>query len=129
MAFTMDAAVVRSYENAAIMLVQQMVSRMKDKVRLVSGLKSTSHSFNRHGVQVLVENQNRNADTAYTDSPWTRRVVGPRRFNGAELIDQLDALQALRAAGGDARIAKCLLYGQTIYDTGRINEWGTAVTR
>lgn len=93
MAFTMDAAVVRSYENAAIMLVQQMVSRMRDKVRLVTGLNSTSHSFTRHGVQSLAENAVRNGDTSYTDTPWTRRVVGPRRFNGAELLDKLDMLQ------------------------------------
>lgn len=38
--------------------------------------------------------------------------------------EQFDRLHALKAAGGDPRIAKCLMYGQWIYDLGRINEWG-----
>lgn len=38
--------------------------------------------------------------------------------------EQFDRLHALKAAGGDARIAKCLMYGQWIFDLGLINEWG-----
>lgn len=101
MAFTMDAAVARSYEDAAIMLVQQTIARMKSRVRLVNGVRATTHSFDRIGQQSLVENQTRNQETQYSDSPWSRRVVGPRRWNGAELIDTLDKLQMSYDPEGD----------------------------
>lgn len=39
--------------------------------------------------------------------------------------EQFDRLHALKAAGGDVRVAKCLQYGQWIYDLGLINEWGS----
>lgn len=38
--------------------------------------------------------------------------------------EQFDRLHALKAAGGDPRIAKCLTYGMWLYDLGLINEWG-----
>ena len=37
-------------------------------------------------------------------------------------LPQLERIEALRAAGGDVRVAKHLLYGQTIYDLGLMTD-------
>lgn len=37
--------------------------------------------------------------------------------------DQLDRFEAFRIAGADVRIARCLIFGQMLYDTERLSEY------
>jgi hypothetical protein len=91
---SIDSARIRQYENTAILLAQQSISRLRNKCRLTDKIPTGKlHSWDRLGAMALVENSDRYADTQYNDAAWTRRSVGPRRFNGAELVDTAEKLQ------------------------------------
>ena len=82
-----DTALVQTYRSNIEIQFQQKGSRLRNTVR-VESQKSEFDFYDRIGPVDAVEIQSRHSDTPLLETPHTRRRVGMRDFDWADMIDQ-----------------------------------------
>lgn len=94
MAFTITAAMVKTFENNVRHLAQQKESRLRAWVQ-EKDKTSSVHSFKRIGQQTLAAKAGRRVATPVNDSVWSNRVATPGSFDGGDTIESEDAAQMI----------------------------------
>lgn len=95
MSFQITTAFVQDYRRGVETLVQQRKSRLRDKVRLETGITGKTAFFDQIGATEAQEQTTRHDDTPQIDTPHARRMVAMRTFRWADLIDQPDKVRTL----------------------------------
>ena len=89
-----DTALVQTYRSNIEIQFQQKGSRLRNTVR-VESQKSEFDFYDRIGPVDAVEIQSRHSDTPLLETPHTRRRVGMRDFDWADMIDRPDKIRML----------------------------------
>ena len=89
-----DTALVQTYRSNIEIQFQQKGSRLRDTVR-VESQGSEFDFYDRIGPVDAVEIQSRHSDTPLLETPHSRRRVGLRDFDWADMIDRPDKLRML----------------------------------
>lgn len=94
MAFTIDNAKVKTFENNVRHLAQQKESRLRAWVQEKD--KTTQvHSFKRLGQQSLNAKAGRRQATPANDSVWSNRVATPSSFDGGDTLESEDEAEMI----------------------------------
>jgi hypothetical protein len=94
MSSEIDTALVQTYRSNIEIQFQQKGSRLRNTVR-VESQKSEFDFYDRIGPVDAVEIQSRHSDTPLLETPHTRRRVGMRDFDWADMIDRPDKIRML----------------------------------
>jgi hypothetical protein len=94
MAFTISAAMVKTFEDNVRHLAQQKESRLRAWVQ-EKDKTSSVHSFKRIGQQTLAAKVGRRVATPTNDSAWSNRVATPSPFDGGDTVESEDAAQMI----------------------------------
>lgn len=89
MAFTIDNAKVKTFENNVRHLAQQHESRMRLWCQ-EKDITSASHSFKRIGAQSLAPKNGRRQATPVNDSVWSNRIATPTPYDGGDTVESED---------------------------------------
>ena len=89
-----DTALVQTYRSNIEIQFQQKGSRLRNTVR-VESQKSEFDFYDRIGPVDAVEIQSRHSDTPLLETPHTRRRIGMRDFDWADMIDRPDKIRML----------------------------------
>lgn len=95
MATQITTAFVKQYEANVRLLIQQMGSRLRDKVVLSSGKRGEEVYMDSIGSTKAQRVTNRYADSPLILTPHTRRRVSPIDFDWGELVDNPDKLRMI----------------------------------
>jgi hypothetical protein len=104
MAFTIDKAMVKTFENNVRHLAQQKESRLRAWVQ-EKDKTSSSHSFKRIGQQTLAAKAGRRSATPENDSVWSNRVATPASYDGGDTYESEDAAQMIINPGSEISTA------------------------
>lgn len=94
MAFTIDKATVKTFEDNVRHLAQQKDSRLRAWVQ-EKDKTSAVHSFKRIGAQTLALKVGRRVATPVNDSVWSNRVATPASYDGGDTVESEDAAQMI----------------------------------
>jgi len=94
MSNAIDTALVQTYRSNIEIQFQQKGSRLRDTVT-VESQKSEFDFYDRIGPVDAVEIQSRHSDTPLLETPHSRRRVGMRDFDWADMIDRPDKIRML----------------------------------
>ena len=94
MSNAIDTALVQTYRNNIEIQFQQKGSRLRNTVR-VESQKSEFDFYDRIGPVDAVEIQSRHSDTPLLETPHSRRRIGMRDFDWADMIDRPDKIRLL----------------------------------
>jgi len=94
MSIQIDAALVQAYQSNIDIQFQQRGSRLRSAVRMETQ-NAEFEFYDRIGPTDAVEVNSRHADTPLIDTPHSRRRVGLRDFDWADLIDSQDRIRML----------------------------------
>lgn len=89
-----ETALVQTYRSNIEIQFQQKGSRLRNTVR-VESQKSEFDFYDRIGPVDAVEINSRHSDTPLLETPHTRRRVGMRDFDWADMIDRPDKIRML----------------------------------
>lgn len=91
---TIDQSYVNSYHANVELKYQQMISRIRGKVR-VEFQNANMDFYDRIGPTAVIERKTRYEDTPNIEVPWDRRAVAFRDFVWSALIDNQDRLRTI----------------------------------
>lgn len=94
MSNAIDTALVQTYRSNIEIQFQQKGSRLRNTVR-VESQKSEFDFYDRIGPVDAVEIQSRHSDTPLLETPHSRRRIGMRDFDWADMIDRPDKIRML----------------------------------
>jgi hypothetical protein len=94
MSFQVDTALVNSYRSNIEIQFQQKGSRLRPYVRQESQ-NAEFDFYDRIGPTDVIENTGRHQDTPFVGTDHSRRRVGLRDFDWADLVDKKDKLRML----------------------------------
>jgi hypothetical protein len=94
MSNAIDTALVQTYRSNIEIQFQQKGSRLRDTVT-VESQKSEFDFYDRIGPVDAVEIQSRHSDTPLLETPHSRRRIGLRDFDWADMIDRPDKIRML----------------------------------
>jgi len=94
MSNAIDTALVQAYRSNIEIQFQQKGSRLRNTVR-VESQKSEFDFYDRIGPVDAVEIQSRHSDTPLLETPHSRRRIGMRDFDWADMIDRPDKIRML----------------------------------
>jgi len=114
MSFQITEAFVKQYRNNIITLSQQKGSKLRDTVRVETGVTGTGMFFERLGATAAVERVARHADTPLVSTPHSRRYATLVPYEWADLIDDADKV-------------RMLIDPQSEYVTNGVNAMGRAI--
>jgi len=89
-----DTALVQTYRSNIEIQFQQKGSRLRDTVT-VESQKAEFDFYDRIGPVDAVEIQSRHSDTPLLETPHSRRRIGMRDFDWADMIDRPDKIRML----------------------------------
>lgn len=97
MAFTIDKAFIKSYENTVRHLAQQGESKLRGRIA-EKGPTSEEHSFKIVGPQTMGLKSargtgGRRADSPVNDTVWSNRVAIPTTYDGGDTVEKEDELR------------------------------------
>lgn len=95
MSIQVTTAFVQQYRTGVEMLVQQKGSRLREAVRVESGVVGKNAFFDQIGATTAVARTSRHADTPQIDTPHARRRVSLVDYEWADLIDDQDKIRTL----------------------------------
>lgn len=86
---------VQQYRSGVELLVQQKGSRLREAVRVESGVHAKNAYFDQIGITAAVPRLTRHADTPQIDTPHARRRVTLVDYEWADLVDDQDKVRTL----------------------------------
>jgi hypothetical protein len=90
------------------------MSRLRNRVRVESGVKAKIAFFDQIGSTSMVEKTTRHSDTPLIEIPHRRRAVTLKFFHTADLIDEVDVNQVLNEPAGTYGRTMAAAAGRTI---------------
>lgn len=92
---TIETAFVKQFGSNVELLVQQKGSRLRNAVRVETGIVGEEAYFDQLSATEAVKRTTRHADTPLVNSDWARRRVTMYDYEWADLIDKQDKLKML----------------------------------
>jgi hypothetical protein len=127
MSFNIDTALVNSYRSNIEIQFQQKGSRLRPYVRLESQ-NAEFDFYDRIGPTDAVENTGRHQDTPLISTDHSRRRVGLRDFDWADLVDKKDKLRMLADPTSSYNVNAVMSLGRKMDDIIIEASFGTAYT-
>ena len=109
-------AFVQEFTEGISLLAQQKRSRLRNSVRVESGIVGESAFFDQVGLVTAQKVTTRHADTPLTDTPHSRRQVPLAPFKHADLIDVADKIRTLNDPTNSYNEAFSRAFGRAIDD-------------
>ncbi len=105
-----------AFATSVFAISQQKTARLRGTARteMVSGAKAKF--FDRIGLAEFSEVSSRHADTTYTDTPHTRRMVVGKVYRNADLIDEPDRMRMVWDPAGPYQQAFAKGFGRKMDD-------------
>ena len=128
MSTQITTAFVQAFKSGIDHLVQQKGSRLRDAVRVETGVVGKSGFFDQLGATTMTQRTTRHADTTYTDTPHARRMVTMADYDVADLIDDPDKVRLLTDPTNDVSQSFAMAAGRNIDDVIIAAALGTAKT-
>ena len=128
MSTQITTAFVQAFKSGIDHLVQQKGSRLRDAVRVESGITGKSAFFDQLGATTMTQRTTRHADTSYTDTPHARRMVTMADYDVADLIDDPDKVRLLTDPTNDYSQSFANAAGRNIDDVIIAAALGTSKT-
>ena len=128
MSTQITTAFVQAFKSGIDHLVQQKGSRLRDAVRVETGVVGKSAFFDQLGATTMTQRTTRHADTTYTDTPHARRMVTMADYDVADLIDDPDKVRLLTDPTNDYTQSFANAAGRNIDDLIIAAALGTAKT-
>ena len=116
MSTQITTAFVQQYRSGVELLVQQKGSRLRNAVRVETGVVGKNAYFDQIGSTAAVERTSRHADTPQIDTPHARRRVTLRDFEWADLIDDQDKIRTLNEFQSPYQMAAAAALGRSMDD-------------
>lgn len=108
---------VQRYTDGITLLAQQRESRLRNKLRVETGIKAKIEFYDQVGITQMVERTTRHGDTPIIEIPHRRRAVVLKFFHTADLIDTADLNEVLNDPAGTYGQAMASAAGRTIDQT------------
>jgi len=108
---------VQRYTDGITLLAQQKMSRLRNRVRVESGVKAKIAFFDQIGLTTMTEKTTRHSDTPLIEVPHRRRAVILKFYHTADLVDGKDINQVLNEPAGAYGMTMAAAAGRTIDDT------------
>lgn len=105
---------VQRYTDGITLLAQQKMSRLRNRVRVESGVKAKISFFDQIGLTTMTEKTTRHSDTPLIEIPHRRRAVILKFYHTADLIDGKDINQVLNEPAGAYGMTMASAAGRTI---------------
>lgn len=121
-------AFVQQYRDGVMTLVQQKGSRLRQRVRVETGIVGKTAFFDQVGATGAVERTTRHANTIQVDTPHARRRVALRTFDWSDLIDRPDMVRTLNDFQSPYQMAAANAMGRAMDDVLIEAATGTAYT-
>lgn len=88
-------AFIRAYNQGVRLLQQQIPSRLMNAVQVDMSVTGDRAFYDQVDAVEMTEITNRHGDTEYTETPHRRRMVTPKSFEVADLVDRADRRRLL----------------------------------
>jgi hypothetical protein len=124
--YTIDAALVKQFNANVEILSQQKGSRLRNSVRLKTGVVGEDTYIDQIGKTSAVKRTTRHADTPLVDTEWQRRKISMVDYDWADLIDDADKLKMLADPASDYSTNASYALGRSIDDEIITQAFGTA---
>lgn len=111
-----DTARTQLYKSGVEVLVQQKGSRLRNGVRVETGVVGKNAYFDQISATAAVERTSRHADTPQIDTPHARRRVSMRDFEWADLIDDQDKIRTIQDFGSPYQMNAANALGRSMDD-------------
>ncbi len=116
MSIQFDTARTQAYMSGVELLVQQKGSRLRNAVRVETGVVGKYAYFDQISATSAVERTSRHADTPQIDTPHARRRVAMRDFEWADLIDDQDRIRTIHEFGSPYQVNAANAMGRSMDD-------------
>jgi hypothetical protein len=128
MSFSITEAFVLQYQKTIQILSQQKISRLRDKVRVETGVNGKRIAFERLGSTTAVQRTTRHGDTPLMSSPHSRRWAVLSTYHWADMVDDPDKIRMLIDPTNEYNQIAVMAMNRTIDDVIIAAAWGTAIT-
>lgn len=128
MSTQITTAFVQQYTRGIDLLVQQMGSRLRNAVRVESGINGKNAFFDQIGATAAILRTGRHTDTPLISTPHSRRRLTLQDYEWADLIDDPDKVRVLNDPTNDYSRNAAFAMGRAIDDVIIAAMGGTADT-
>ncbi len=128
MSTQITTAFVEQFRQGIDLNVQQMGSRLRNAVRLESGIVGKRAAFDRISATAAVRKTTRHGDTPLIDTPHNRRWVTMLDYEWADLIDDADRLKVMNDPASAYSRNAAMAMGRAMDDEVIAAFLGTSVT-
>lgn len=119
---------VQQYRTGVELLVQQKGSRLREAVRVETGVHAKNAYFDQIGATAAVPRLSRHADTPQIDTPHARRRVTLVDYEWADLVDDQDKVRSLNEFTSPYQEGAAAAMGRAIDDVLIAAAFATAYT-
>ena len=126
--FTIDAALVKQFNANVEILSQQKGSRLRNAVRLKTGVVGETTYIDQIGKTSAVKRTTRHADTPIVDTEWQRRKIDMVDYDWGDYIDKADKLKMLADPTGEYSLNASFALGRAYDDEIITKAFATAYT-
>src|SRR3990167_982138 len=126
--YTIDAALVKQFNANIEILSQQKGSRLRNSVRLKTGVVGEDTYIDQIGKTSAVKRTTRHADTPIVDTEYQRRKVSMVDYDWADLIDKADKLKMIADPTSEYVINSSYALGRAMDDEIITKAFATAYT-
>ena len=124
--YTIDAALVKQFNANVEILSQQKGSRLRNAVRLKTGVVGEDTYIDQIGKTSAVKRTTRHADTPLVNTEWQRRKISMVDYDWADLIDTADKLKMLADPTSEYTLNASYALGRAMDDEIITQAFGTA---
>jgi len=114
--FTIDAALVKQFNANVEILSQQKGSRLRNAVRLKTGVVGEDTYIDQIGKTAAVKRTTRHADTPIVNTEWQRRKVSMVDYDWGDYIDKEDKVKMLADPTSEYSINSSYALGRAMDD-------------
>lgn len=126
MSVQITTAFVQQFSANVFLLSQQKGSRLRDAVRVDSGVNGEVAYYERIGATAAVVRTSRHGDTPLMETPHSRRRVDLKDYEWADLVDKEDKIRLLISPESEYAQNAGYAIGRAIDDAIIVGIYGTA---